>query len=190
MRCFIAIDIDPTVKEELAELQTELAGAVDIRKGDVKWVRPEAMHLTLKFLGEITDQQVVDVCSAVEQVVAGAAPFEIDVATVGSFGGKSARVLWVGAGAESAALAKLHADLEAQLAQVGFPPESRKFSAHLTLCRIRNRHAGFKLGRLTGDYADYSVGRIPVEAISIYQSQLTPAGPVYTLLGGYPLHSG
>lgn len=187
MRCFIAIDIDQTVKEELAELQQELAGAVDIRKGDVKWVRPEAMHLTLKFLGEIRDQDAVDVCNAAKRVASGHSSFEIEIATVGHFGGTSARVLWMGAGLDCELLAALHDELEGELETIGFAREGRKFSGHLTLCRIRNATAGCKLAELAGQYKDYDLGSIKAGAICVYQSQLTPTGPIYTLLGKYPM---
>jgi 2'-5' RNA ligase len=187
MRCFIAIDIDKSVREELAELQQELAGAVDIRKGDVKWVRPDATHLTLKFLGEIKDKDAVDVCNAAKLVASRHEGFEIEVATVGHFGGRSARVLWVGAGLDCEPLAALHDDLEGELETIGFAREGRKFSGHLTLCRIRNAKAGFKLAKLTEQYRDYDLGSIRAGAICVYQSQLTPNGPVYTLLGKYPM---
>jgi len=188
MRCFIAIDIDQTVKEELAELQKDLAEAVDIRKGDVKWVRPEAMHLTLKFLGEIKDKDAIDVCNAAKLIASRHDSFMIEIATVGHFGGKSARVLWVGAGIDCAPLAALHNELEGELDTIGFPREGRKFSSHLTLCRIRNTQAGFKLAQLAEQYKDYDLGSIRAGAICVYQSQLTPSGPIYTLLGKYAMN--
>lgn len=187
MRCFIAIDVDKSVKEELSALQQELADATDIRKGDVKWVNPDAMHLTLKFLGEIKDKDAVDVCNAAKLVASRHEGFGIEIATVGHFGGSSARVLWVGAGLDCAALAELHDDLEGELETIGFPREGRKFSSHLTLCRIRNANAGHRLAQLASQYRDYDLGGIRAGAICVYQSQLTPNGPIYTLLGKYPL---
>ncbi len=187
MRCFIAIDLDDTIKDELAALQRELAGQVDIRRGDLKWVQPEATHLTLKFLGEIRDKEAVDVCNATKVVSSRHSRFEIEIATVGHFGGKSARVLWVGAGHDCEALTALHDDLEGQLETVGFAREGRKFAGHLTLCRVRNTKAGFKLARLSEQYTDYDLGSMPAEAVCVYQSQLTPTGPIYTLLGRYQM---
>jgi len=187
MRCFIAIDIDESVKEELAGLQKELAGALGIHRGDVKWVRSEAMHLTLKFLGEIRDRDSVDVCNVAKAVASRHESFEIEIATVGHFGGRSARVLWVGAGLDCKPLAALHDALEGELETIGFVREGRKFSGHLTLCRIRNTKAGHKLAELAGQYRDYDLGSIRAGAICVYQSQLTPGGPVYTLLGKYAM---
>ena len=187
MRVFIAIDIDKVIKDDLADLQREMLGKVDIRQGDAKWVNPDVMHLTLKFLGEIDDKQLVDLCKITEEVAGRHNRFDIEIGGVGSFGGKSARVLWVGAGKDNENLLKLQDDLETQLAFAGWPEENRKFEGHLTLCRIKNSKAGFKLAQLTKEYESYRLDVMPVDAVCIYQSELTPQGPVYTLLGKYNL---
>ena len=187
MRCFIAIDIDEGIRAELHDLQQELAQRVDIKKSDVKWVRPEAMHLTLKFLGEIRDREVVDVCRVTETVAARHDAFRFAVKEVGHFGRRSARVLWVGAGLDCPELLRLQEDLEARLAEAGWPRENRKFSGHLTLCRVRNSKAGFKLAEATKDYTDVDLGRLSCDSVHVYQSTLTPEGPIYTTVGNYSL---
>jgi len=187
MRVFIAIDIDEVIRKDLADLQGELQSKADIKKGDAKWIDPNNIHLTLKFLGEIKDAQVVDVCNITKDVAGRHERFDVDVETVGHFGGRSARVLWVGAGHDCEKLLKLQEDLERQLALAGWPKENRKFSAHLTMCRIRNSRAGVKLAQLTEGYKDFKLGSMPVESVCIYQSQLTPKGPIYTVLGSYEL---
>jgi len=187
MRCFIAIDIDEGIRAELCDLQQDLANRVDVKKSDVKWVRSEAMHLTLKFLGEIKDREVVDVCDIVKTVCARHEAFDFAVREVGYFGGQSARVLWVGAGLDCAALLQLQEDLEEQLAQAGWPKEDRKFSGHLTLCRIRNTKAGYELAQVTQQYKDVDLGAMRCDSVRVYQSALTPEGPIYTSLGHYSL---
>ena len=187
MRVFIAIEIDKVVKDGLADLQREMLGKVDIRRGDAKWVEPENMHLTLKFLGAMKDAQLVEVCKITEEVVAKYERFDIEIGNVGSFGGHSARVLWVGAGTNSESLLDLQDDLETQLAFAGWPEENRKFEGHLTLCRIKNSKAGVKLAQLANEYKDYSLDVVEVDSVCIFQSELTPKGPVYTLLGKYNL---
>jgi 2'-5' RNA ligase len=187
MRCFIAIDIDDTIRAGLGDLQRTLAAEADVRKGDVKWVRPEAMHLTLKFLGEIGDQQLVDVCREVGNIAGRHKSFELEVGSVGCFGGRSARVVWVGAGMNCPSLLQLQQDLEHGLEQAGCPRESRRFSGHLTLCRIRNPRAGAKLAKMVESYRDFSLGTVAAASIAVYQSRLMPEGPVYTLLGNYEL---
>lgn len=187
MRVFIAIDIDESIIKALGDLQSDMQGKADIKKSDARWVNPDTLHLTLKFLGEIKDEQVVDVCRAVEVVAGRHQNFEFDVEAVGYFGGKSARVLWVGAGNESDELSKLQQDLEQELAQVGWPKENRKFSGHLTLCRVRNPRAGFELAKMTESYKDFKLGTMPADSLCVYQSDLTPKGPIYTVLGNYKL---
>jgi 2'-5' RNA ligase len=187
MRCFVAVEIDESTREALGALQAELAVSVDIRKSDVKWVNPGNIHITLKFLGEIKDEQSVEVCRAAAEVTGRHSGFDIDVRGVGCFGGRSARVVWVGTAGGSAELAALAADMDETLAAAGFAPEQRKFSAHLTLCRVRNPKAGFKLAEAVKKYEDFEVGVVAAESVSVFQSELTPKGPVYTLLGSYGL---
>ena len=187
MRVFIAIDIGDRIRAALGDLQKQLASKADIKKSDVKWVKPEAIHLTLKFLGEIKDEQAVDVCNITKQVASRHKSFELDVESVGCFGGRSARVLWVGTGQDCENLLKLQDDLEQQLALAGWPKETRKFSGHLTLCRIRNSKAGLMLAQMTEKYKDFKLGTTPADSVCVYQSQLTPKGPIYTVLGNYKL---
>lgn len=187
MRVFIAIDIDDTIRRDIADVQAELQANVDIKRGDAKWVDPRNIHLTLKFLGEAKDPQVVDICKAAKEVASRHEKFEVECEKVGHFGGKSARVLWVGAGENCPELLELQQDLEERLAETGWPKENRKYSAHLTLCRVRNSHAGAKLARLTENYKDFKLGTVAAEAVTVYQSELTSSGPDYTVLGNYEL---
>ncbi len=187
MRCFIAIDIDENNRAALGDLQQRLKSEVDIKKSDVKWVKPGNIHLTLKFLGEIRDEQVVEVCNLTKEVAGRHDSFELDIESVGHFGGRSARVLWVGTGKGRENLLQLQKDLEQQLATAGWPPEKRAYSGHLTLCRIRNSKAGFKLAQAAEQYRDFKVGVMPADSVSVFQSELTPTGPIYTVLGDYKL---
>ncbi|MHC4157569.1 MAG: RNA 2',3'-cyclic phosphodiesterase [Planctomycetota bacterium] len=187
MRVFVAIDVDDEIKKALGDLQERLRNSVDIKKGDVKWVRPENVHLTLKFLGEIKDEKVVEVCNIVESVASRHKGFELDIESVGYFGGGSARVLWVGTGVGSDNLRQLAEELEQELASAGWPRENRKFSSHLTLCRIRNSSAGAKLAQMSEDYKDFKLGIVSADSVLVYQSQLRPTGPIYTRLGSYKL---
>jgi 2'-5' RNA ligase len=187
MRCFIAIDISENIRKCLAKLQNELRGKADVHKGDVKWVDPGVMHLTLKFLGEIKAEQSVDVCKAAEEVAGKHRSFELDVEEVGHFGGMSARVLWVGAGQNCSPLMQLQEDLEQQLELEGWPREGREFSAHLTLCRVRNVKAGTSLVQTIQPYKGFKLGSMPVDSLCVYQSELKPEGPIYTPLGNYRL---
>ena len=89
MRVFIAIDIGEEIRKGLSELQAELQSKVDIKKSDVKWVNPKGIHLTLKFLGEIKDKEVVEVCNITKEVAGRHKDFELNVESVGCFGGRN-----------------------------------------------------------------------------------------------------
>lgn len=187
MRCFIAIDIDEQIRKSLSSLQKELQAKVDIRSSDVKWVSPEATHLTLKFLGEIKNEQAVEVCNITKDVASRHKSFDFAVESVGCFGGRNARVLWVGAGHDCNNLLQLQQDLDQELASAGWPKETRKFSGHLTLCRIRNPKAGIKLVQAARGYENLELGIVSADSVCVYQSQLMPKGPIYTALGKYDL---
>ena len=182
MRLFIAIDIDEETRKGLGDLQQQLQSKADIKKSDVKWVRPENIHLTLKFLGEVKDEKVADVCRIVKEVSGRHKNFEVDVKTVGHFGGRAARILWVGAGEGNEQLQQLQKDIDRQLSEAGWPKETRRFAGHLTLCRIRNPAAGIKLAQVSEDYKEFKIGTIAADSVVVYQSELTPQGPIYAVL--------
>ena len=187
MRCFIAIDINEEIRKALGDLQQRLQDQAGLNKSDVKWVKPENMHLTLKFLGEIKDQEIVKVCDIVRDVASLHRWFELCVEKLGRFGGRSARVLWVGTGAGSDNLCRLQKDLDKQLALAGWQEDERDFTGHLTLCRIKNPKAGIKLAQMAEEHKDSKLGTVLADSVSVYQSRLTPTGPVYTVIGNYKL---
>jgi len=187
MRVFIAVDIDKQVKTVVTELQEKIRQQAAVEKKDASWVRGEAMHLTLKFLGEIDDRGVVEVCKIAEEASRKHKSFELDIEGAGSFGGRSARVLWIGTGAGGDSLLKLAEDIEQGLAEAGFPKERRKFAGHLTLCRIKNAKAGMQLGLTAQKYENFKAGTTFIDSVTVYQSQLKPTGPEYIVLGRYKL---
>ncbi len=187
MRLFIAIDIDGQIKNALSNLQKQLQKQIDIRKNDVKWVNPENTHLTLKFLGEVKDDKVAGLCNIVKDVAKQFRNFDFDIEQLGCFGGQSARVLWVGTGTGGDDLCELAKELEKQLARAGWPGENREFAGHLTICRVKNAKAGFELANICDDYKEFKAGTVTVDSIKIYQSRLTPAGAIYTVVGNFKL---
>jgi len=187
MRVFIAIDIDEKNKAAIADLQRQMESKAGVKKGDVKWVGRNAMHLTLKFLGEIEDAKAAEVCEITKNVAAGHKNFELSIESVGCFGGKNAQVVWIGAGTECDNLYELQKDLEQQLESAGWPKETREFTAHLTLCRVRDPKAGVKLAQISKEYEDFKLGIISADAVTVYKSQLTPTGPIYTAMGNYKM---
>ena len=188
MRCFIAIDISEEIKKKLIELQSLLAKKAGIKDDDVKWVAADTMHLTLKFLGDVPDNQIESLCHAVEDVAVRHDRFDINIGSIGHFGSeRSAKVLWVGAGQSSDELCQLYKDLEQYLAHKGWSREARKFVGHLTLCRVKRFKAGKRIAEEAAHYADCKLGTISADSLRVYESKLRARGPVYTLLGKYEL---
>lgn len=187
MRLFIAIDINKKIKNSLSGLQRQIQEQVDIKENYVKWANTENIHLTLKFLGEVKDKDVPVLCDIVKDITGRFKGFELDIGKLGCFGGKSARVLWVGTGAGSEKLCELANELEEHLADAGWHKENRKYAGHLTLCRIKNTKAGFEFANICSDYEDFKAGTVAVDSVKIYQSQLMPTGPVYTVVGNFKL---
>jgi 2'-5' RNA ligase len=180
MRCFIAIEIDEEIRGQIGRFEEELRRKTGLDRPKVKWVEPSNIHLTLKFLGQVRDQAIREVCGLVEEVVAEHESFEVEVSGLGVFG-RPARVLWVGTGA-SEGLLSVQKDIEERFCRAGFGSDDKKFSGHLTLCRVKNPGAGRQLEAVIGEYRALRFGSFRVDSICVYKSELTSAGPVYTLI--------
>ncbi len=182
LRLFIAIELPEDVKAALAALRTDIPGAA--------WVKPNAMHLTLKFLGDgIDERRVPELVEALEAV--RGAPFTLAVRGVGRFPPgerQPARVLWAGLDAPRA-LSALAGDLERAVEPLGFPPERRPFSPHLTLARLKAGGAGPALDRFLTRHAGLHLEPFPVDSIHLFASQLASQGPTYTRLARFLLTS-
>jgi len=186
MRCFIAIDIDPQIRQAIVDLQRQIADRCALGSQDVKWVDKDAMHVTLKFLGQVPDQDVVDLCRVTERVAAAHHRFDLAIGSMGHFG-RPATVLWVGTGRGTEELISLQADLEGQLEAAGWPREKRRFTAHMTICRVKNLRVSAQLLRAYKPFMEIELGSTPVDELVVYQSQLRPEGPLYTAMGRYEL---
>lgn len=180
MRCFVAIDIEAEILGGIGRLQKGLMRRCNLSRGDVKWVDVENIHLTLKFLGEVRDNRIHSVCEQVEKAAINHEPFTINIGGLGTFG-RDARVLWVGV-QDCPELVRLQEDIDMRLAELEFNPENRRFSGHLTLCRIKSRKGARVITQELKDYPEGDVWSEVVESVCVYKSDLTNAGPVYTLL--------
>lgn len=182
IRTFIAIELPEEVQHGLARVQGELKRS----HPPVRWVSPEKIHVTLKFLGEIPAEQVESVCQVAARVAASAVPFELEAAGAGVFPNlRRPRVVWVGVQGDLPALHTLQASLEQELARAGFPKEERPFSPHLTLGRVQDRASPAEarsLGQAVAGLEVPLLGRWRVEEIVVMRSDLRPEGPLYTPL--------
>jgi len=187
VRCFIAIELPEEVKAGLTRLQAKLK-ASQLR---VKWVDPYGIHLTLKFLGNVAGDRISQITEAIEEAAQGVSPFHLEIKGLGVFPNlRRVQVAWVGVSGEVDKLLQLQKRLESNLAGLGFAPELRAFTPHLTLARVRDQASPDerqRLGQLisgTKFEADYS---FPVEAISLIRSQLTREGAIYSQISSVKL---
>jgi RNA 2',3'-cyclic 3'-phosphodiesterase len=185
MRLFVAVDIPAEVRQGLASLQDRLRHA----QADVSWVRPENIHVTLKFLGETDEKRLPSIREALAGVARTGAPFSMEVVGVGSFGGRVPRVVWVGVRDGAQPLTDLARQVERVLARLGFPKEKREFTAHLTLGRVRSPRNAQGLLAAVQEVREERFGTIAAKAFELVQSELRPSGSVYTTLERFSLRT-
>ncbi len=178
IRTFICIEIPDLIREELAQLQNTLK---PLSEG-ISWPRPEGMHLTLKFLGDVDSEKIDEIAQAVKKAAAGIKPFSITVEGVGAFPNfRRPRVLWVGVQDEDQILAKLQQNIELELERIGFSREQRPFSPHLTLARIKfAKHIEDLLEKF--QTRSFSPQNFQAHEIIVMRSELQTSGAIYTPL--------
>ena len=180
------MELPGQLRRVLDDLQHELQRHVQ----GLRWVRPEGIHLTLKFLGETPGARVDDIKAAVANAAAGVPRHELSLGQLGTFGSRGApRVLWLDLRGDLDTLNLLQSRVDANLASAGFPRESRPFAAHLTLARVRPETARDVAGALADAMrtVEPPSGSLPVRQISLMLSRLGPGGAVYKRLGAWPL---
>lgn len=188
MRLFVAVDIDDRTRGGVARAIDALRTAMETAQSStrVSWVAPERLHLTLQFIGHVSE----DTAAAIEARLGppfDLPAFEMRLGSVGTFppGGRP-RVVWLGLDRGADALAALHDEIERRLADVPFRRESRAFSAHLTLARFKNGGTRPDVERISR-VALEPAGGCTIDHVTLYQSRLSPQGPTYTPLLQAPL---
>lgn len=189
LRAFIAIELPDWLRDRLAQLQDELE--VEGPPGVMRWVRPEGIHLTLKFLGEVPTAQLPDIQAGLARAAATVAPFTFRAEDLGCFPDtRRPNNVWVGVHEPTGALQRLQQAIEAQIGPLGYPPESRPFRPHLTLGRA-SRHARpadlRQFGELIARKPLPPLGTVEVNGVSLMKSDLRPDGALYTRLAYVPL---
>ncbi len=187
LRLFIAVELPANVRQRLADVADELRGMGLER---LRWVRPENIHITLKFLGETPAERQPQIEDALRAAAEGVAPHELTLGELGKFGGRqNPRVLWVDVRGDVDALKALHKRVDAKIAPLGFPADERSFAAHLTIARVPQDLAKKVARPLTEAIEAVKVPDppIPVREIVLMRSELRREGPVYTRLCGVEL---
>jgi len=190
LRSFVAVEIPAEVQNALARSTAHLQEALP--KPLIRWVAPQNVHLTLKFLGDVSPANLERLAEALKVEAAAHETFSMSVGGLGAFPTpRRARVIWVGLEAP-AALTALLRGVEAVAARLGYASEGRPFSPHLTIGRVGQNVSGTDLQRIRTALEGTSVGAlgtVRVEAVHIFKSDLQPGGPVYTRLYSLPMRS-
>jgi len=188
VRSFIAIELPDGLKEELSQLQSRLKLG---SQPSVKWVDPYGVHLTIKFLGNVAADKLGEITEAIEKVAGKISPFHLEVKELGAFPNlRRVQVVWVGMSGELDKLSQLQQRIESNLVPLGFAPESRPFSPHLTLARFRERASldeRQRFGQVIASTDFESAHAIEVDAISLVRSQLTREGAIYSRINSVEL---
>ena len=188
MRLFVAVEIDPSVTQALADFSAALRRkAHDLAPAArIGWVSPEQLHVTSRFIGEVNDTKAAAIAGALLQELA-VPPFDLLVQGAGAFPERGApRVLWAGIAAGGDALSAVETEVSTRLAACGVDREARPYRPHVTLARVREP-AGLRATALFERLADRRFGTSRVEAITLFQSRTSPKGAVYTPLHRTPL---
>lgn len=187
MRCFIALPVPAAVRDVAARVQ-EALGRVD---ADVRWVKPESMHLTLKFLGELGEETVAELGERLAEEAARWPALRLEYRGIGRFPARGApRVVWAGCEGDVAKLAGLAAAVERLAEGAGVPREGRPFVAHLTIGRVRSPRNAKRLDAAIAAQREVSLGADRAAEFVLMRSTLTPQGPVYGRVRAFPLTSG
>jgi 2'-5' RNA ligase len=188
LRAFIAVeipaDIQRLIQQDTASLQKALP------KPLVRWVETKNLHLTLKFLGDVSAEELEKLAGAIELELVTHAPFTMSVAGLGVFPGyHQPRIIWVGLEAPNS-LSSLQQSVDATAVRMAYLPEERPFSPHLTIGRVgqgSTQANRLKIRETLEAATSISIGPFEVKAVTIFKSDLRPTGPVYTSLYTLPM---
>jgi 2'-5' RNA ligase len=187
-RLFVALEPPEAVRRRLAAVANEIRRAAGKAAGEVRWVADENLHLTLQFLGAVPEERVAAIEEAITAAAAQARPLFLEVKGAGGFpNARRPRVVWLGLSGELAELGEVARDLGRRLSPLGFSPDPRPFSAHLTLGRAKENAGAPGLG---GALAAAAIGQgisFRAAELVLFESHLSPRGPRYDAILRAPL---
>ncbi len=183
LRSFLAIELSDELRSSLDNLRTRLA----LPQFDVRWVATKNIHMTLRFLGEISEDEIPGISQAASNATAGEASFKVELIGIGSFPSTtSPRVIWAGT-EQNSSLIRLEQNLTRELTRAKYPPPDKPFRPHLTLGRVKSSRGKGELKKLLQRNQRVPIGSMVVEHISLIKSELRPSGPIYTILESFSL---
>jgi 2'-5' RNA ligase len=182
LRCFIAVEVPGPMRRSIGEMIENLRKS----GSDVKWLPPDNVHMTLKFLGSTEESLLEALRESLFKKLSPYSPFYIRISGVGCFPDeRRPKVVWVGAH-ESGQVRDVQRDIEAEMVKFGFPSEERTFSPHLTIGRVKSRKKMDDLLKMLDEYRQVSFGDIEVRGVTLMKSELNPAGAKYFPLAEIP----
>jgi RNA 2',3'-cyclic 3'-phosphodiesterase len=185
IRAFLAIEPPEDILQKMSDLQEKLKREIS---GRISWTRPQGQHLTLKFFGDISRDDVKNICAAVQKRTVSEAKLNMKVETLGVFpDARRPRVLWCGVTGDVEKLATLQKKLDSDLADIGFPSEERTFRAHLTLARIKDSRDITGMNEALKIFDTFTAGNFIGDKLFLFQSKLSAQGAVYTKLAEFAL---
>jgi 2'-5' RNA ligase len=183
IRAFIAIELSEGTRAEACAAAQALQSSLKAANADVKWVAADNIHLTLRFLGNIDRHMLSSVETVLADIAAKCRPFTICLKGLGAFPDPSSpKVIWAGVSDGAAEAVHLSACIESSLVKLGVPTESRVFSPHITLGRVRSEKNIDKLRKAIESSTFEAASKTQVGHITLFKSQLAPGGSIYTSL--------
>jgi 2'-5' RNA ligase len=185
IRAFLAIDPPENILQAMSRLQEKLKREIG---GRISWTKPQGQHLTLNFFGDISTEDVKNICSAVQNRIASVQSLNLKIEKLGVFpGARRPRVLWCGVTGDVENLSVLQRQLDSDFAGIGFPGEDRPFQAHLTLGRIKDPSGLTGISEALTKHSAFTAGEFNCNELILFQSRLSPQGAVYTKLAEFAL---
>ncbi len=185
IRAFLALEIPEDVLDAVSRLQEKLKRDLG---GPIRWTQPQGQHLTLKFFGNVSGEDVKRISSAVDNRARTHRPLNLNIGEPGVFPNPHRpRVLWCSVSGDIEKLSALQKQLDGDFADLGFPAEDRPFRAHLTLCRIKDPRDVSGIDNALTKYRSFAGGDFSGKELVLFQSKLSPRGSVYTKLAVFPL---
>jgi len=185
IRAFLAIEPPEDILQSLSRLQEKLKREIG---GRISWTKPQGQHLTLKFFGDISAEDVNNICTAVKNRIASGSSLNLKIEKLGVFpDARRPRVLWCGVTGDGEKLSVLQKKLEADFEGIGFPAENRPFRLHLTLGRIKEPHGLTGISEALTKHNAFAAGKFECKELILFQSKLLPQGAVYTKLAEFTL---
>jgi 2'-5' RNA ligase len=185
IRAFLAIEPPENILQAMSRLQEKLRQEIS---GRISWTKPQGQHLTLKFFGDISSEDVKNICTAVQKRVVSEPKLNLKIENLGVFpDARRARVIWCGISGDVEKLTTLQKKLDGDFTDIGFPGEDRPFRAHLTLGRIKDSHGLTGINEALTKNSTFAAGEFNCTELILFQSRLSPQGAIYTKLAKFAL---